>query len=50
MPREKFESYGERIVSMFDLDKNEDLDMNTIDASTLPRPGANGRGPIRELA
>jgi CubicO group peptidase (beta-lactamase class C family) len=52
MPRETFNSYGHRIAPMYDAQKgdwDESFAGNTESANAVARPGANGRGPIREL-
>jgi CubicO group peptidase (beta-lactamase class C family) len=52
MPGEVFASYGHRIAPMYDVQKgewDEDFAGNEEAANTMARPGANGRGPVREL-
>jgi CubicO group peptidase (beta-lactamase class C family) len=52
MPPEQFHAYGNRIVPIFDTSggaMEQDDFNNTEMGVTLPRPGSNGRGPIREL-
>ena len=53
IPKEVFESYGHRLAPMYDTQKGEwDAGSagNNESSNTIPRPGANGRGPVRELA
>ena len=52
MPTEVFSSYGHRLAPMYDTQKgdwDESFAGNAEPANTIPRPGANGRGPVREL-
>jgi CubicO group peptidase (beta-lactamase class C family) len=47
-----FARYGYRVAPMYDTQKggfDESFAGNAEAANTSPRPGANGRGPIREL-
>lgn len=54
MPAEQFQQYAEdeRLGFMHITEKGEpnpDYPGNTLEGNVMPRPGANGRGPIREL-
>jgi CubicO group peptidase (beta-lactamase class C family) len=52
MPAPQFRAYGSRIAPMYDTSKGE-LNSNWIAneeaGNVMPRPGGNGRGPVREL-
>lgn len=54
MPAEHFQQYAEdeRLGFMHITEKGEpnpDYPGNTLEGNVMPRPGANGRGPMREL-
>jgi CubicO group peptidase (beta-lactamase class C family) len=53
IPVDQFEQYGERIACFWE-EKSASTDMSVAPPSAelcaLPSPGANGRGPVRELA
>ena len=52
MPEERYADYGERVVPIYSTEKGQ-LDsrgfFNSQAGAVLCRPGANGRGPAREL-
>ena len=53
MPPERFHEYGDRIGSTYSTEKHRpDLAHAPVspEFASLVRPGANGRGPIRQLA
>jgi CubicO group peptidase (beta-lactamase class C family) len=52
IPEDVFHGYGHRIAPTYDTQKgewDESFAGNGAAANTIPRPGANGRGPVREL-
>lgn len=52
MPLEQYHAYGPRLAPMYvaeDRGFNDEYAGNTQEGVTRCRPGANGRGPIREL-
>jgi CubicO group peptidase (beta-lactamase class C family) len=53
MPRERYDAYGERIGVMHDTSGGEPRVVGGVDSAwsaAAPMPGANGRGPVRQLA
>jgi CubicO group peptidase (beta-lactamase class C family) len=53
MPAAQYRAYAHRLAPIYDTSRGE-LDSsglaNTEEGNIMPRPGSNGRGPIRELA
>jgi CubicO group peptidase (beta-lactamase class C family) len=52
MPEDRYEDYGDRIGVMHNTAGSEPVVLRGIDsarATASPMPGANGRGPVREL-
>ncbi len=51
MPGSAYRAYGERIGMVLDTSKDvvRVTDLDTEEGAALVRPGANGRGPIREV-
>jgi CubicO group peptidase (beta-lactamase class C family) len=53
MPEDRFAAYGDRIGRMHNTEGSEPTPLRGIDsarASAEPMPGANGRGPVNQLA
>jgi CubicO group peptidase (beta-lactamase class C family) len=52
MPAETYRAYGERLALLPQMDggaANWGTPANAEESTTVPRPGANGRGPMREF-
>ncbi|HZZ43615.1 MAG TPA: serine hydrolase domain-containing protein [Tepidisphaeraceae bacterium] len=52
MPAETYRGYGERLAVLPNVESGKtvwETAANTEVATTIPRPGANGRGPMRQL-
>lgn len=53
MPPERFFAYDTRIAPLYNTSNGDESQLELVDeeaGATIPRPGASGRGPIRELA